>query len=277
MYSFSPPFLIVAYLEHKFHLLKIEKKKRSKFNIILLIRWLHLKDQVQYHHLRHRFIQQQNLTHDFDFSAYLEKTFESTCIQLVEIHWSVWAVVLMVLFANWVKYKILLALKVEMGGTSKLHELLYWLLLGWSFVVVCIIVWFKCRRIYHKVVQVQANEDQLSAKLLQGKVEPLRKLFWFNKPNFTFRLIQTILLLQAYYLSVLAVYLADLHWSPAWKAFIVLPSILTLVFYGPAVLPTYSLVANVEDNAKVDLIRKCQMHSQKQEKEIEKEETLFRF
>lgn len=247
-----------AVLEHKFHLLKAERKKSSFINVPLMIRWHTLRSQVEYQHLRHRFIQQQKLSHDFDFSSYLERSFEVTCIKLVEIHWSVWAVVLSVLFINWVKYKIVVAVEHgKMAHMSTLHESIYWMAVGWGLLFTCLVVYVKCRSIYNSVVaEIDTQEEQLSVRLLQVHVQPKKVIFWFNSPNVLFHFIQSILLFQAYYLAGFAVYFSELNWSLTWKIFTLLPSIITLLFYAPAVLPTYCLITNVEDRTKIELIRK---------------------
>lgn len=238
-----------------------------------------MQSQVEYQHLRHRFIQQQNLSHDFNFSAYLEKCYERTCVQLVEIHWSVWAIVLSVVFINWVKYKIVVTMESASNSpVSNLHELIYWLIVGWGLLFISFIVWLKLRSIYNKMVaDVDEPLEAPSLRLIKVKDVQKERLFWFNSPNLLFHFIQTILLFQAYYLAALAVYFGQLDWPVYWKISIITPPILTIAFYAPAVLPAYSLVANLERYTKPELIRKISVLPDKESQQIEKEETIFKF
>eukprot|EP01114_Cavostelium_apophysatum_P013474 TRINITY_DN3272_c0_g1_i1.p1 TRINITY_DN3272_c0_g1~~TRINITY_DN3272_c0_g1_i1.p1 ORF type:complete len:415 (+),score=50.88 TRINITY_DN3272_c0_g1_i1:154-1398(+) len=257
-----------AVLEHKHRIYLSKQLTASCFN--LRFKW--------------RFVQQQNLSDAFDFAGYLEYCLQRNCIQLVEVHFSIWILVLGIVFLNWAKSELLerfhVTSDVELSAThlAYLDELLFWLVVGYGLLFVCIVVFFKCRKIYNQLVNFKSsnmpigtNEDVsgdvgrmydaqelfLTRRLLSETTQH-KKLFWFNSPQFLFRLIQVVLLFQAYYFAGWCVYFNRLNWNVFLKVLPMIPPILTVFFYAPAVLGTFSLIVNIEEFTKADTVYKFQ-------------------
>lgn len=69
-------------------------------NVRLLFRYLHMNEIMAFHDIRFQFIYFRNLPEDFRFSSFLRMIKSITFVDLVESHWSLWCIFLIVVLCD---------------------------------------------------------------------------------------------------------------------------------------------------------------------------------
>ena len=84
-----------------------------------------------------------------------------------------------------------------------------------------------------------------------------KRLFWFNRPNLLFRLIQLLLLFQSWFVALLFIFLpAEKHdWTLMQIISCFAPPLLTVVTFAPVVLPIFTLIRYVGPFARPELVK----------------------
>ena len=279
-------------------------------NPVFLYRLLDLRYVNHYHLLRADFVAQQHLPEHYDFARYLKRCIGHCFSELVEIHWTNWLLLLLIVGINWTRYVLVRVLSASMTISTDMHPE-FWGAMGGLFMLGAVILYIKCQLVLNHLAaaaqrrlarqdllpsgelpalsvnvrresrskegNVQSSvDDGLSAQLPAiTESEPLlsyenadedillarqnkhKKLFWFNRPNLLFRLIQLLLLFQSWFVALLVIFLPaeQEDWSAAQIVFVFLPPLVTAVTFAPVVLPIFTLIRYVGPYARPDLIK----------------------
>lgn len=104
-----------------------------------------LRSQFAYHKIRTQFILQHGLTDQFDFGSYLRKCQRAVVVELVEIHWHIWMVLLIMVSLNAVRRAMGIKLTQEEGAA-------YFVVIGWLMFLASVVVLLKTRLIMHDLL-----------------------------------------------------------------------------------------------------------------------------
>jgi len=238
-----------------------------------LVRSFSYAKAIIYYQLRKSLIMTNELDPSFDFAIYMKYCMRDLTERLLHIHAYIWIVLLLLLWINWGRYKLISFTK-ELQG--------FFVLVGCGIVILfaLIILLVKCHSVQQKILNLRIvkkyntrnsmsitneesddtiqglleteyeyEQDELELPLLLTETEAALSarneqdsFFWFKSPGFSIAYFQAALLLEAWHTGLMVYYSisATLQWY-----YIVLLAIWPIIFFlfiCPPLLMNLSLV-----------------------------------
>jgi len=241
-----------AMIENKYFLSKTSSQKTYFFQLQKKYEIQKLTEQIYYHKFRHRFIQQNNLSPNFDFSEYLLHCFDDQCTDLVSIHYFLWLFVFMLLTLNWTKFKII-PLISSRKSSLEIADITFWIFVPWIIFLFSLALYWKCERVFKEIVDINNDPNaNLSEKLLNSKK---KKRLFFHFDKYILIISTSCNLIQAFLLVGHIIYFQAIEWGWYFHILMFIPSVATLLIYGPHIIFLFCLISNLELDSKENVLK----------------------
>jgi len=184
-----------------------------------------------YYEIRKKFIEYNNLPHEFDFARYLRKCMRKQIVTMLHIDKYMWGALLIVVALN--------AIRVSASGPiSVSSSLAAASILAWALLVLYMCLFIYVVQVFWKVAGFKYSHEVITGDISE--------LFFLRRPQLVFRAIQMCTFLQAFYLSVYVLAFSEdiFAFYPArasWIVFLVtvLPPFISVGFFVPQIFPMY--------------------------------------
>jgi hypothetical protein len=258
------------------------------FNIFSHLRQRYYTSKLNYHVLRDGLIVREKAPEDLTFFLYLKYGMREVIVIMIHIHWTVWLMLLLAVWANWARY---LVIDFEnMQGAVAL------ILTGVITTTLQLAFYFRCRVVLNRILRNERKSTLAEKERLLDDVEgsshnhgtksafhpnikalrrfsPKLKLIMFHQPLIYVRMFQAILFLLAVYCAMVSYYTIsareELNWY--WRVVFVFIPFLNFAVICPITLAMLVRILYTGTLVRTDLVEKV---VQKQKKLTDMRESI---
>jgi len=169
-------------------------------------------------------------------------------MEMLHIDKYMWGTLLLLVFAN-------AARRALYGEVSQRSDVIFGVCLGWGLLLISLGILVYCNILERRVGNINEIVHAESTNF------DLKNYFFLRRPNLIFKIMQVETFLQAFYLSLFSLALADdiaNEFSPTLSAFLVvftlLPPFINVLVLVPAIMPVFVLCTSTYNLTDEELV-----------------------